>query len=143
MKVVNKKANFNYTLFPERIEAGIALKGIEAKSFRDNRIDLLNSFVKIINGEVYLVNANIPAKGLQKYDPTRARKLLLHKREIIKLITKTKQQKLQIVAVSMYNKHRKIKLELALAKPKRKFDKKESIKKHDVQRDIERELKGL
>lgn len=141
MKVLNKKANFEYSLTPERLEAGIELKGVEAKSFRDNRVDISQSHVKVIGGEVFLINANIPAEGIKWYEPTRMRKLLLHKSEILSLITKMKQKKLQIVPVSMYNTKRRIKLELVLGVPKRKFDKKESIKKHDVQRDLERELK--
>lgn len=143
MKIYNKRANFEYVLTPEKLEAGIELKGVEAKSFRDNRVDISQSHVKVIGGEVYLINANIPAEGIKWYEPTRMRKLLLHKNEILSLITKMKQKKLQIVLVSMYNTKRRIKLELVLGVPKRKFDKKESIKKHDVQRDIERELKGV
>ncbi len=141
MHVINKKANFEYELTPEKVEAGIVLKGIEAKSFRDGRIDISQSHAKIIGGEVFLINANIPAEG-KWYEPTRMRKLLLHKNEILSIVTKMKQKKLQIVPTMMYNSKSRIKLELVLGVPKRKFDKKESIKKHDVQRDIDRELRG-
>ena len=142
MKVFNKKANFEYELTPEKVEAGVVLKGIEAKSFRDGRVDISQSHVRIMDGEVFLINANIPAGDIKGYEPTRMRKLLLHKNQITSLTTKMKQKKLQIVPVSMYNSDSRIKLELVLGVPKRKFDKKESIKKHDVQRDIERELRG-
>lgn len=142
MKVFNKKARFEYELTPERVEAGIVLKGAEAKSFRDGRVNLSQAHVRIIDGEIFLINANFPVDGLQKYEPTRIRKLLLHKKEILALSTKTKQAKLQIVPVIMYNSKRRVKVELVLGKSKRKFDKKESIKKHDVQRDIDRELRG-
>ncbi|WKZ25379.1 MAG: SsrA-binding protein SmpB [bacterium] len=142
MKSFNKRARFEYELTPERVEAGIVLKGAEAKSFRDGRVNLSQSHVRIIEGEIFLINANIPVDGLQKYEPTRIRKLLLHKNEILALVTKTKQAKLQIVPTMMYNKRRRVKVELVLGKSKRKFDKKDSIKKKDVQRDIERELRG-
>lgn len=142
MKVFNKKARFEYELTPERVEAGMVLKGVEAKSFREGRINLNQSYVKILNGEVYLINANIPAENIKGYVPTRMRKLLLHKKEILALVTKTKQKKLQIVATKMYNSHRRIKIELTLGKSKRSFDKKDSIKNKDIKRDIERELKG-
>lgn len=142
MKVLNKKASFEYQLTPEKIEAGIVLKGVEAKSFRDGRIDISQSYVKVIDGEIYLINGNIPAEGIKWYEPTRMRKLLLHKNEILSLITKMKQKKLQIVPTMMYNSKHRIKLELVLGVPKRKFDKKESIKNKDVQRDIDRELRN-
>ena len=129
MKVFNKKASFEYELTSERIEAGIVLKGIEAKAFRDGRINISKSHVKVIGGEIFLINADI------------MRKLLLHKNEILSIITKMKQKKLQIVPTVMYNSRCRIKLELVLGKPKRKFDKKESIKAKDIQRDLGRELK--
>jgi SsrA-binding protein len=141
MRVFNKRARFEYELTPEKVEAGIVLKGVEAKAFRDGRINLSQSHVRILNGEAYLINANIPVEGMQKYEPTRMRKLLLHKNEILALVTKTKQKNLQIVPTMMYNKKRRIKLELTLGKSKRKFEKKDSIKKKDIERDIERELK--
>lgn len=141
MKVFNKRARYEYELTPEKVEAGIVLLGVEAKAFRDNRVDLSNSHVRILNGQAYLINTNIPAKGVTSYQPTRMRKLLLHKREILSLETKTKQKKLQIVPVSMYNSKARIKVELVLGKPKRQFDKKESIKQADVDRDIERNFK--
>ena len=142
MQVTNKKANFEYELTPEKVEAGVVLKGIEAKAFRDGRINISQSYVKVIDGEIYLINANIPAEGIKWYEPTRMRKLLLHKNQILSLVTKMKQKKLQLVATKMYNSKHRIKLELVLGVPKRKFDKKESIKKKDVQMDIDRELRG-
>ncbi|EKE06389.1 MAG: hypothetical protein ACD_19C00014G0003 [uncultured bacterium] len=140
-RILNKKASFEYELTPEKVEAGIVLKGVEAKAFRDGRIDISQSHVKIIGGEVFLINANIPAVG-KWYEPTRMRKLLLHKNEILSLTTKMKQKKLQIVPTMMYNSKSRIKLELVLGVSKRKFDKRESIKKHDVQRDLDRDLRG-
>lgn len=142
MKIDNKRAKFEYELTGEGIEAGIALKGMEAKSIREGRGDLSNAFVKIIGTELFLVNANIPASGIAGYDSIRSRKLLLHKREILSLITKSKQKKLQIVPVRMYNKGRLVKLYCELGVGKRKFDKKAAIKAHDIKRDIEKEFRG-
>ncbi len=149
MSLINKKARFEYELTGEGVEAGLSLKGAEAKSLRENRGDLSQAFAKIMGNEIYLVNANIPASGLENYDSTRTRKLLLHRKEILALGTKMKQKKLQIVPIRLYNatwpggrKGRLIKLYLELGKPKRRFEKKESIKRKDIQRDIETELKN-
>ena len=142
MRIFNKKARFEYELTPEKVEAGVSLLGAEAKALRDGRGDLSQSFAKVINGEVFLVNANIPAQGIQNYDSTRSRKLLLHRNEILSLLTKAKQQKLQFVPTKLYNKGRLIKVELVLGKPKRKFEKKEAIKRRDINREIAKELKG-
>lgn len=142
MEVFNKKASFEYELTPEKVEAGMILKGIEAKAFRDGRVNISQSHVRVLDGEIYLINANIPAGDIKGYEPTRMRKLLLHKNQILSIITKMKQKKLQIVPTKMYNTDSRIKLEIVLGVPKRKFDKKESIKKHDVQRDVDRELRG-
>ena len=142
MKIFNKKAKFEFELTGEGVEAGISLKGAEAKSIRENRCDISQSYIKIINGEAFLVNANIPAEGIVNYNSTQSRKLLLHKKEIISITTKMKQKKLQIVPLSIYNKGRLIKVYFELGKPKRKFEKKEAIKRMDVQRDVESELKN-
>jgi len=91
----------------------------------------------------YITGANIPVAGASgKYDSLRTRKLLLHRSEILSLATKMKQQKLALVPVKLYNHKRLVKLELALGKSKRKFEKKESIKKHDLERELEREFRG-
>lgn len=141
MRIFNKKAKFEYELTGEGVEAGISLKGTEAKAIREGRGDLSNSFVRITDLEAFLVNANIPAVGITDYDPTRTRKLLMHKGEILALLTKSKQKKLQLVPISIYNKGRIIKLYCELGKGKRKFEKKDSIKAHDIDRDIEREFR--
>lgn len=142
MGLINKKARFEYELTGEGVEAGLSLKGAEAKSLRENRGDLSQAFAKIMGNEIYLVNANIPASGIENYDSTRTRKLLLHHQEILALGTKMKQKKLQIVPVRLYNKGRLIKLYLELGKPKRQFEKKEATKRKDIQRDVEAELKN-
>lgn len=139
MRIPNKKARFNYEL-GEKVEAGIALAGSEAKALRETGADLSNSYVKILNNEAYLINANIPIRGKLDYNPTRMRRLLLHRSEILSLATKMKQQRLTLVPVSLYNTHNLWKLEIALGKPKRKFEKKKTIQKKDLERDLAREL---
>lgn len=142
MKITNKKAFFNYQLL-DRFEAGINLFGHEVKSVRAAKADLSGAFVKIIGSEAYLVNAKIfpyQAGQIENYDERRTRKLLLHKKEIIALKSKTDGANLTIVPVCLYLSHGFIKLELALGKGKKKYEKRESIKKKDIQRGLEQEL---
>ncbi|HLE49074.1 MAG TPA: SsrA-binding protein SmpB [Patescibacteria group bacterium] len=141
MVIYNKKAKFNYKLF-ETFEAGIVLSGSEAKSIRTHRIDLSNSYAKIIQNEVFLINANVPIPGKKDYDSTRTRKLLLHTREITSIQSKIKANKLTLVPVKLYNTGHLFKLQLALAKAKRKFEKKDSIKKKDIEREISSQYKS-
>jgi SsrA-binding protein len=142
MKITNKKAFFDYELL-DRFEAGINLYGHEVKSVRLGKADLGGSFVRIIGSEAYLVNAKIfpyqPGQ-VEGYDDRRTRKLLLHKQEIIALKSKTDGANLTLVPVSLYLKHGFVKLEVALGKGKKKYDKKEAIKKRDIQRNLEQEL---
>ncbi len=143
MKITNRKATFDYQL-AEHFEAGINLFGAEVKAVREGHVDLTGSFVRIIGNEAYLVNANIfPYEHArpETYDPRRTRKLLLHKKEIISLKGKMDGANLTVVPVSMYTTHGLIKAELALAKSKKKFEKRESIKKKDINRHIEEELR--
>lgn len=142
MRIYNKRARYEYELTPEKVEAGVALRGIEARSLREGRGDLSQSHVRIMNGEAFLINANIPATGIEKYEPARIRKLLLHRKELTALEGKMKGKKLQLVPIALYNRKRLVKLELALGKPKRQFEKKESLKQADIKRDLEREFKG-
>lgn len=144
MKIVNRKATFDY-LLQEHFEAGINLVGAEVKAVRLGHADLSGSFVRILHGEAQLVNAKIYPYAFARADTfneTRTRKLLLHKKEIISLKSKMDGSSLTIVPVSLYTRHNRIKLEVALAKSKRKVDKKEAIKNHDIDRDTQRELKN-
>jgi SsrA-binding protein len=141
MKILNKNAKRNYKLL-EIFEAGIVLTGTETKAIKKGRVDLSRSFGKIIDGEIYLVNANIAVEN-ESENPYRSRKLLLHKKEIVSIMTKIMAKKLTLVPTKMYTRKRLIKLELALARGKRTFEKRESIKKADIRRDIERELRGV
>ena len=140
----NRKARFNYEIL-EKYEAGIELLGVEVKSVRDGQISLEGAFVIVRGGEVFLINANIPPfqpKNAPKdYDPLRNRKLLLTKKEIAELAASEKNKSLTIVPISLYNKGRKIKVEIALSKGKKKFDKRETIKKRDTDREMRRASK--
>ncbi|MFA6177273.1 MAG: SsrA-binding protein SmpB [Candidatus Paceibacterota bacterium] len=140
----NRKARFNYE-FLEKYEAGIELLGTEVKSVRRGQMSLEGAFVIIRGGEAFLINANIPpfqVKNAPKdYDPLRNRKLLLTKKEIAELAGSEKNKSLTIVPISVYNKNRKIKVEIALVKGKKKFDKRETLKKRDTEREIRREYK--
>lgn len=141
MKIINRKAGFDYQIL-EKFECGIVLSGAEAKAIHTNHADLSRSTARIMGGEAYLINASIqPKNPPNNYQPTRSRKLLLHKAELVSLGTKIKQFKLTLVPLSLYTKGRLVKAELALAKPKRKFEKKQTLKDRDIQRDLERELR--
>lgn len=140
MEVINKKASFNF-LLKDRLEAGLVLSGAEAQSIRLGKIDLSNSYVKIIKGEAYLVNANIPIANLINYVPTRTRKLLLHKSQITSLQSKISAQGLAIIPIKVYNKGHLIKLQIALAKGKKKFEKRKLLRLQDQNREAEKDLK--
>ena len=142
MKITNRKAFFNFEIL-DRFEAGINLYGQEVKAIRLGHADLTGSFVKIIGSEAYLVNAKVfPYENARTddYDETRTRKLLLHKSEIITLKSKIDSQNLSIVPLSLYLKSHLVKVELALGKGKKKYDKKQAVKKKDLQRELETEL---
>ncbi len=142
MKITNKRAFFDYQLL-ERVEAGINLYGTEVKAVRLGHADLTGSHVRIMGAEAYLINAKIFPYQYSRpegYDEKRTRKLLLHKQEIIALKSKTEGQNLTLVPVSIYTTKSFIKLEIALGKGKKQFDKKEAIKKKDLQREVEQEL---
>jgi SsrA-binding protein len=143
MKIINRKASFDYQL-QDKFEAGINLLGAEVKAVREGHADLAGSFVRIMGSEAYLINARIfPYEHArpETYDTKRTRKLLLHKKEIISLKGKMDGANLTVVPISMYTTHGLIKVELALGKSKKKFEKKESIKKKDINRHIEEELR--
>jgi len=145
MKIIaeNKKAYFNYEIL-EKFEAGISLIGQEVKSIKLGRINLAGAYVVLRGNEVYLVGANVPPyqpkNAPKNYNPKRSRKLLLRKAEIKILIGKSRQKGLTMIPLMIYTKKHKIKLEFGLARGKRKFDKREAIKKREVQREIRRIL---
>jgi SsrA-binding protein len=139
MNISNKRAFFNFTI-EEKVEAGISLRGGEARAIRTGHINLNNAYAKIIDNEVYLVNADVPINGAKDYNSTHSRKLLLKRSEILDLETKMKQRKLTLVPTKVYTKGRLVKVEIGLAKAKREFEKRDSIKKRDIQRDMDREI---
>ncbi len=141
----NRKVRFDYEIL-EKYETGIELLGTEVKSIRSGRMSLEGAFVIIRGGEAYLINSNIPPYQIKNaptdYDPIRNRKLLLTKKEITELAQKGKNKNLTIVPISVYNKNRKIKLEIASVKGKKKHDKRETIKKRETDRELRRQMKG-
>ena len=141
----NRKVYFDYEIL-EKYEVGIELLGEEVKSVRGGRMSLEGAFVLVRGGECFLINSNIPPYQIKnapkEYDPIRNRKLLLTKKEITELAGSEKNKALTIVPISVYNKGRKIKIEIALVKGKKKFDKRERLKKRDTDREIRREYKG-
>lgn len=144
MKIINKKAHFDYEII-DTYEVGIILTGAEVKSVKGERITLEGSFVKFVGNELYLVNAQIyhySFAPLEGYDPKRSRKLLLHKKEIISLKTKMASTNLTLVPLECYNSHGFVKLKIGLAKGKKEFEKREKIKKRDENRNIARIIRG-
>ena len=140
----NKRANFDYQI-SDKYEAGLVLTGQEVKSVRAGQASLQGAYVTLHQNDLYLINANVPAYKmagpLPNYDPTRSRKLLLNKKEIHHLTVKLQQIGLTLIPLSLYTKHKKIKLELALAKGKKKFDKRRTIKEREEKRNVQRALK--
>ncbi|MBI5139427.1 SsrA-binding protein SmpB [Candidatus Nomurabacteria bacterium] len=140
----NRKARFDYEIL-EKYETGIELLGTEVKSVRGGRMSLEGAFVVVRGGEAYLINSNIPAyqpkNAPSDYDPLRNRKLLLTKKELETLAGSEKNKSLTIVPISVYNKNRKIKVEVALVKGKKNFDKRETIKKRETDREVRRDFK--
>ncbi|WP_270584403.1 SsrA-binding protein SmpB [Bacillus smithii] len=140
----NKKARHDYFI-EETYEAGIVLQGTEIKSIRAGRVNLKDSFARVQKGEVFLHNMHIsPYEHGNRYnhDPLRTRKLLLHKKEILKLIGKTKEQGYSLVPLKLYIKNGYAKILLGLAKGKKKWDKREDLKKKEAKREIERVFKA-
>lgn len=144
MKIINRKFHREYSEI-ERVEAGIALTGAEVKSIREGRLVLEGSFVRLLADGAYLINAQIPLYEYARtpeYDPKRSRKLLLHKKEIIRFQTKIQSHPgLTLAPVSCYNKHGHIKLEIALAKGRKEIEKRKLDKKRDIERNEKREVK--
>jgi len=141
----NNKASFDYEIL-DTYEAGIVLSGQEVKSIRNKRAKLDGAFVIIRGGEAFIVNLAIPAyqaiNAPKNYDPERPRKLLFSKKELDILDRATNTERLTAIPLSLYNKGRTIKVGVAIARGKKNFDKRESIKARDTKRDIDRTLKS-
>lgn len=139
----NKKAYYNYEIL-EKFEAGLVLLGHEVKSIKTGHITLTGSYVVLTQGVPTLIGAKIPPyqpnNTPQGYNPEQSRRLLLNKKEIDYLVGKIIERGFSLIPLKVYEKSGRIKLEFALAKGKKEFNKKEKIKKRDIQRDINREL---
>ena len=145
IKVVatNRKAYHNYYI-GERVEAGIALTGTEIKSVREGRVNLGDSYVKPQNGELWLVNAHIArydAGSYMSHEPLRSRKLLLHKKQIAALVSQVAEKGLALVPTRLYIKDSLAKVEIALGKGKKLYDKRDVITRREQEREIERATK--
>ncbi len=140
----NKKVGLKYEIL-EKIEAGIKLLGFEVKAIKNKKGSLDGSHITIRGEEALLLNVNIPPYQANNtpnnYDPERHRRLLLNKKEINYLAGLEAQRGLTIIPVSMYNKNEKIKVEIAVVRGKKKYDKRETLKKKDSRREIDREMK--
>ncbi len=142
MKILNKKVGFNYQLY-DKFEVGVVLTGPEVKSLFKGQASLDEAYLKIVGGEAFLLNAHIHPyeyADVKKIDPKRTRKLLLHRAELLSLQSKMKQKNLILVPIAWYNKGRQIKLEIALARGKKTWEKREALRRQDLAREAKEEL---
>jgi SsrA-binding protein len=139
----NRKAYHDYHLL-ETFEAGVALLGTEVKAIREGRVNLRDSFARVEDGEVYLYNVNISPyshRGYATHEPLRRRKLLLHREEIRKLIGRTVERGMTLVPVRLYLKRGRVKVAVSLAKGKKEYDKRETIKRREADRETRAAIK--
>lgn len=144
IEIHNKKAKFDYEII-DTYEAGIALTGTEIKSVRLGKAQLRDSYAVIRNGEVYLLNMHIShyeQGNIFNHDETRTRKLLLHKKEILKLRDRVEVEGLTLIPIKLYFKGNKAKILIGVARGKKSYDKRESIKKRDIDRDLKKQYKN-
>lgn len=144
MEILNRKAKYNYFIEDE-YECGIELFGNEVKSIREGTCNIKDSYAVIRKGEVYLINMFVKTyekTGAFIKEETRTRKLLLHKKEILKLRDKIDKESFTLIPLKIYFKNNKVKVLLGLCKGKKNYDKRETIKERDIKRKIEKELKG-
>jgi SsrA-binding protein len=142
--VRNKRARLDYEIL-DTWEAGLVLTGTEVKALRDGRANLTDAFGIVNEGEVFLLNLHIGAYGhgnVYNHEPTRTRKLLLHKREIRRMIGAVERQGLTLVPLDLYFKQGRVKTRIALARGKQQHDKREDLKKKDAEREIARALRS-
>ncbi|MEJ2685537.1 MAG: SsrA-binding protein SmpB [Candidatus Sulfobium sp.] len=146
MKIItqNKKAFHDYSI-EETLEAGILLQGTEVKSLREGKANLKDSYVIVKDGEVFLLNCHISPYShgnIMNHDPLRTRKILLHKKEITKLQGKAAQKGYSLIPLKLYFKDSHVKVEIGLARGKKQYEKRETIKKREADREIERAMKS-
>jgi SsrA-binding protein len=140
----NRKAFHDYHLL-ETFEAGIALLGTEVKAIREGRVNLRDSYARLENGEVFLFNVNISPyshRGYAEHEPLRRRKLLLHRHEIRKLIGKTVERGMTLVPTRLYFKNGRVKVAISLAKGKKEYDKRETVKRREADRETRTAIKS-
>lgn len=143
MEILNRKARFNYVII-DTLECGIVLKGTEIKSIRDGKANIKDSYGIIRNNEIFILNMHISPYengGVFNHQETRTRKLLLHKREILKLKNKLELDGFTLIPLKLYFVNGKAKIELGLCKGKKLYDKRESSKKRDIEREIAKKYK--
>ncbi len=140
----NRKASFDYEIL-ETFEAGLVLAGFEAKSARAKRVNLQDSYLTIHNNELWLTNASFyplqPKNIPVSYQPDRPRKILVHTSELKRLIGKVREARLTLIPLQIYNVKQRLKLKFALAKSKRRFEKRDLLRQRDITRDVQRTLK--
>ncbi|MBF0528435.1 MAG: SsrA-binding protein SmpB [Deltaproteobacteria bacterium] len=139
----NKKASLDYQL-EDRYEAGLVLTGTEVKSLRDGRANLTDAYARIIDGEAWLINAHISPYSFahfDNHDPERRRKLLLHRKEIKKLYGRTQERGQSLIPLAIYFKEGRAKVELALARGKKAYDKRHTLKQKEADREMARALR--
>ena len=140
----NRKVRHEYQLF-ETFEAGIVLLGTEVKAIREGRVNLKDSYGRVENGEVFLHNVHISPyshRGYAEHEPLRRRKLLLNKLEIRKLVSKTVERGFTLVPVRMYFKNGRVKVAVSIAKGKKTYDRRETIRRREIERETRAMLKG-
>ena len=137
----NRKARFDYTIL-ETYKAGLILEGAEVKSIRLGRVNLKDSYGRIIKEEIWLCNMHVTPYGASKLDPMRPRKLLFKKREQVKLMAKVAEKGLTLVPLKLFFDGNWAKVEIGLAKAKRKYEKRDAIRRKEDKREIERAFKG-
>jgi len=140
----NRRARFDYEIL-DRVEAGLVLLGPEVKSLRSGRASVNEAYAIVRGGEAWLVNAHIPPyeqAGRENPDPRRERKLLLHRREIGRLAGQLAERGLTLVPLALYFREGRVKCELALARGKRRYDKRQAIRQREERREVDRVLKG-
>ena len=143
MEINNRKAKYNYQVL-DKIEAGIVLTGTEIKSLRGGRANIKDSYATVKNGEVFLINMHISSYengNIFNHDETRTRKLLLHKNEILKLNDKIRLEGFTLVPLKVYLKNGKAKVLIGVCKGKKSYDKREDIKKRDIERELRSKFK--
>jgi SsrA-binding protein len=140
----NRKAHHDYHVL-ETFEAGLVLLGTEVKAIREGRVNLRDSFARVEDGEVFVYNVNISPyshRGYADHEPLRRRKLLLHRSEIRKLIGKTVEKGMTLVPLRLYFKNGRVKIAVSLAKGKKEYDKRETIKRREADRETRAAIKG-